>query len=124
MGSSDFFEKNKHMKNSAKFGTLLGVGPGNVNVYSSEYASASLEDYPTRYSYRSYIDDVFLGYKWQCVELARRWLFITEQLPSKAGRFVRSVFFDIIHNSLVGHISRCRAKIPSCPEPLPPIAFA
>jgi len=64
----------KHHK--ARFGTLLGVAPGEVRVFSSDYASAEKSELPTRESYRSYIDGEFMGYKWQCVELARRWLYV------------------------------------------------
>lgn len=59
----------------AKFGTLLGYAPGNVAVYSSDYASADDNELPNRHAYRSYVDGVFMGYKWQCVEFARRWLY-------------------------------------------------
>ena len=44
-----------------KFGTILGVAPGNVEVYSSDYNTADDEQLPTRQSYRSYIDDVYMG---------------------------------------------------------------
>jgi glutathionylspermidine amidase/synthetase len=59
----------------AKFGTVLGYGPGNVPVYSSDYATADRKELPNRQAYRSYIDGVFMGHKWQCVELARRWMY-------------------------------------------------
>lgn len=58
------------------FGALLGYAPGGVPAYSSDYDSASTTDYPKRSSYRSYIDGVYMGYKWQCVEFARRWMYI------------------------------------------------
>ncbi len=61
----------------AKFGTLLGHAPGAVPVYSSDYASADAAQLPDRSAYRSYVDGIFMGYKWQCVELARRWLYLT-----------------------------------------------
>lgn len=57
------------------FGTLLGYAPGNVPAYSSDYSSASTVDYPKRSSYRSYVDGIYMGYKWQCVEFARRWMY-------------------------------------------------
>jgi len=60
----------------AAFNTLLGHAPGNVPVYSSDYASASEDSFPDRKSYRSYVDGIFMGYKWQCVEFARRWLYL------------------------------------------------
>lgn len=63
---------------TAIFGTLLGMAPGEVPVYSSHYASANSRDLPDRESYRSYLDGIFMGYKWQCVEFARRWLYINK----------------------------------------------
>ncbi|RRJ85068.1 glutathionylspermidine synthase family protein [Aestuariirhabdus litorea] len=60
----------------ARFGTQLGVAPGGVPVYSSHYPSADPQEYPDRESYRSYLDGHFMGYKWQCVEFARRWLYL------------------------------------------------
>lgn len=60
----------------ANFGTLLGLAPGDVPVYSSHYPSADKSLYEDRRSFRSYVDGIFMGYKWQCVELARRWLYI------------------------------------------------
>ena len=59
-----------------KFGTVLGMAPGNVAVHSSDYPSADPAEYPGRSSYRSEIDGEYMGYKWQCVELARRWLYL------------------------------------------------
>lgn len=63
---------------AAKFGTLLGVASGDVPVYSSHYPSADDNELPNRHAYRSYVDGIFMGYKWQCVELARRWLYINK----------------------------------------------
>ncbi len=60
----------------AKFGTLLGVGPGDVAVYSSDYPSADKNELPNRQAYRHHVDGIFTGYKWQCVELARRYLYL------------------------------------------------
>jgi glutathionylspermidine amidase/synthetase len=59
----------------AKFGAVLGVAFGQVPVYSCDYASADDEELPTRQAYRSYVDGVYMGHKWQCVEFARRWLY-------------------------------------------------
>tara|TARA_R110001592_G_scaffold52511_7_gene160673 strand:+ start:13335 stop:15230 length:1896 start_codon:yes stop_codon:yes gene_type:complete len=58
------------------FGKLLGYGPGGVAAYSSDYDTASDEEHPNRSSYRSYLDGIYMGYKWQCVEFARRWMYI------------------------------------------------
>ncbi len=69
---------NLDVEHREKFGTCLGVGEGDVAVYSSHYPSADRTDLPNRQAYRSYVDGVFMGYKWQCVELARRWLYINK----------------------------------------------
>lgn len=60
----------------APFGSILGYAPGNVPVYSSDYDSADARDLPTRQSYRSFVDGIYMGHKWQCVEFARRWLYL------------------------------------------------
>ncbi|WP_077338414.1 bifunctional glutathionylspermidine amidase/synthase [Pseudocolwellia agarivorans] len=62
------------------FGTLLGHALGDVPVYSSDYKTASDIDYPKRSAYRSYYNGVYMGYKWQCVEFARRWMYINQGL--------------------------------------------
>ncbi|MCP5208070.1 MAG: bifunctional glutathionylspermidine amidase/synthase [Hahellaceae bacterium] len=64
--------------NAAPFGTLLGYAPGNVAVYSSDYDTASDEEFPKRSAFRSYLDGIYMGYKWQCVEFARRWMYINK----------------------------------------------
>jgi glutathionylspermidine amidase/synthetase len=58
------------------FGTLLGYAPGGVPAYSSDYETVDREALPDRSSFRSVLDDVNMGFKWQCVEFARRWMFI------------------------------------------------
>lgn len=63
---------------TATFGTVLGHGPGGVPVYSSDYPTADRAELPTRQSFRSYQDGVYMGHKWQCVELARRWMYVNE----------------------------------------------
>jgi len=60
----------------AKFGTIIGMAPGDVPVYSCDYDTADDKELPTRQAYRSYVDDVYMGHKWQCVEFARRWLYL------------------------------------------------
>ena len=87
-------------KAPAKFGALLGVAPGGVPIYSSDYDSADEREYPTRQSYQSHVHGVFMGYKWQCVEFARRWLYLNkgyifEDIPMAYDifnlRFVRRI---------------------------------
>ncbi len=60
----------------ARFGTVLGVAPGGVAVYSSHYPSADPAELPDRRAYRHHLDGLYMGYKWQCVELARRFLYL------------------------------------------------
>jgi len=64
----------------AKFGAVLGYAPGGVPVYSSDYDSADPAEYPNRAMFRHVVDGIFMGYKWQCVEFARRWLYQTQGL--------------------------------------------
>ena len=61
-----------------KFGTCLGIAPGNVPVYSSHEPPHEPSPLKTRNDYRSYLDGIFMGYKWQCVEFARRWLYLNK----------------------------------------------
>ncbi|MDP5032153.1 MAG: bifunctional glutathionylspermidine amidase/synthase [Paraglaciecola sp.] len=63
---------------STPFGTLLGTAPGGVASYSSDYDTADQALYPNRSAYRSYFDGIYMGYKWQCVEFARRWLYVNQ----------------------------------------------
>ena len=60
------------------FGTVLGLAPGNVPVFSSDYDTADETEFPDRHAYRSSIDGIYMGQKWQCVEFARRWLYLNE----------------------------------------------
>ncbi|MDH5346195.1 MAG: CHAP domain-containing protein, partial [Gammaproteobacteria bacterium] len=59
-----------------RFGTVLGVAPGEVHVFSSHYESAEASEFPDRQAYRSFVDGHYMGQKWQCVEFARRWLYV------------------------------------------------
>ena len=59
------------------FGTLLGHAPGGVPVYSSDYDSVDPVQMPNRSAFRNQIDGIYMGFKWQCVELARRWMYVT-----------------------------------------------
>ena len=60
----------------ARFGEVLGTAPGSVPVYSCDYNSADDKALPDRHAYRSYVDGIYMGHKWQCVEFARRWLYL------------------------------------------------
>lgn len=58
------------------FGAILGFGPGNVAVYSSDYDTVDESELPDRRSFKSILDGHYMGHKWQCVELARRWMYV------------------------------------------------
>jgi glutathionylspermidine amidase/synthetase len=68
----------KKILSSEKFGVVLGIAPGNVPSYSSDYETVDEAKLTDRHTYRNYVDGVFTGYKWQCVEFARRWLYINK----------------------------------------------
>ncbi|MBP9722185.1 MAG: bifunctional glutathionylspermidine amidase/synthase [Gammaproteobacteria bacterium] len=72
--SKNLKNSKKKTKQPEKFGTLLGLAPGNVEVYSSDYDNMEL--LCNRQSLRNYVDGIFMGYKWQCVEFARRWMYL------------------------------------------------
>ena len=70
----------------APFGTLLGTTDCNVQVFSSNYESINRSEYPDQESLVSFYHGEFTGYKYQCVELARRyWLLnfgvVFESIP-------------------------------------------
>jgi glutathionylspermidine amidase/synthetase len=99
-----------------KFGEALGVAPGNVPVYSCDYSTARDEDFPDRKAYRSYLDGVFMGFKWQCVELARRWLYLNkgyifEDVAMAYDIFnLRSVTSTVDHTAMPLHAFKNGAK--------------
>jgi glutathionylspermidine amidase/synthetase len=68
----------KKSTKSLPFGELLGHAPGQVPVYSSDYDTLTPEDMPSREEFRHHLDGNYMGYKWQCVELARRWLYLNK----------------------------------------------
>lgn len=62
------------------FGTVLGHASGGVAIFSSDYQSADPAQYRHSKDYRSYIGNEYMGHKWQCVEFARRWLYLNRGL--------------------------------------------
>ncbi|WP_166425257.1 glutathionylspermidine synthase family protein [Paraglaciecola sp. 20A4] len=61
---------------SLDFGKVQGTTADGVVSYSSDYDTVDDAIYPNRKAFRSYYDGIYMGYKWQCVEFARRWLYI------------------------------------------------
>nr|CAL69924.1 hypothetical protein [Plasmodiophora brassicae]CAM98706.1 hypothetical protein [Plasmodiophora brassicae] len=55
---------------AAPFGTILGETWGGVQVYGCDSATANST------WMQNYVNGVFTGIKWQCVELARRYLLL------------------------------------------------
>lgn len=62
--------------NDAPFGLLLGYAPGGVAIYSANISDVDVEEYFQSSDFRSYIKNQYIGHKWQCVEFARRFLFL------------------------------------------------
>lgn len=60
------------------FGSLLGYAPGGIAIYSSDYDSVDRTEYPDDAAFRSYLGNEYMGYKWQCVEFARRYLYLNQ----------------------------------------------
>jgi glutathionylspermidine amidase/synthetase len=60
----------------APFGTILGITDCEVAVFSSDYESIKKDVYPDDESFVSFFGEEFTGYKFQCVELARRYWLI------------------------------------------------
>lgn len=76
----------------APFGTLLGHAPGGVAIYSSDYESADPQHYPDDAAYRHFIDCEYMGYKWQCVEFARRFLYLNYGMVFTDVRMAYEIF--------------------------------
>jgi glutathionylspermidine amidase/synthetase len=70
--------ENKEQRAELIFGERLGVAEGDVSSYSCDYKTANESIYSSRSDYRSYVDGIYMGYKWQCVEFARRWLYVNK----------------------------------------------
>ncbi|PLY45593.1 bifunctional glutathionylspermidine amidase/synthase [Lelliottia sp. F153] len=96
---------NGKQSSDAPFGTLLGYAPGGVAIYSSNYSSLDPRQYPEDAEFRSYIGNEYMGHKWQCVEFARRFLFLNYGMVfTDVGmaweifslRFLRAVVNDTI----------------------------
>merc|ERR1712216_253899 len=66
-------------KRDEPFGTVLGVAPGGVPAYSSDYATWNVPRGKRDWRNMHETADgqhVYTGAKWQCVEFARRWLLV------------------------------------------------
>jgi glutathionylspermidine amidase/synthetase len=85
------------------FGSIVGSVNG-VDSYSSYKAVKPYQ--------KNYINNIFTGLKWQCVEFARRYLIITKNITFKEINNAYELF-DIKHftslkdNSMI-HIQKCK----------------
>ena len=69
-------ERSANISTHDPFGSLLGYAPGGIAIYSSDYHTADEKKYPDDAAFRSYLGREYMGYKWQCVEFARRYLYL------------------------------------------------
>ena len=69
-------ERSTNITTHDPFGSLLGYAPGGVAIYSSDYTTADEAEFPDDAAFRSYLGREYMGYKWQCVEFARRYLYL------------------------------------------------
>ncbi len=109
------------MPHPATFNTVLGYAPGNVPVFSSHYPSADETQFPNRKSFRSYVDGLFMGYKWQCVEFARRWLYLNhgwvfDNVPMAYDIFHLRTLRSVTKNEVLP-LRSFRNGVPRHPEP-------
>ena len=90
------FPTHPHAKDgpvAAEFGTLLGITHGGVQVFSCDYDSIMDKAICTRSDFQSSSDDgTFFGFKWQCVELARRYLVINHGVTFESIPMAYDIF--------------------------------
>jgi len=90
------------------FGSELGT-IDNVPAYSSYYNKNYPK--PSSYFHNNYVNGTFSGFKWQCVEYARRYLIINnsitfKQIDNAYQIFDLNNFFSITDNRIVP-IKKC-----------------
>ncbi|MBS0878085.1 MULTISPECIES: bifunctional glutathionylspermidine amidase/synthase [unclassified Tatumella] len=104
--------------NHAPFGTLLGYAPGGVAIYSSDYDSLDSEEYPDDSSLRSFLGNEFMGYKWQCVEFARRFLYLNYGMVFTDVRMAYEIFsLRFLRQVINDDILPLQAFANGCPRP-------
>ena len=79
--------------NNEAFGILLGITPPNINVYSCNYGeNLQVGEIPNLDTYNHVIDGIYYGIKWQCVELARRWLIKSYNITFEDVNIAREIY--------------------------------
>jgi glutathionylspermidine amidase/synthetase len=83
-----FLEVKDNAGQKAPFGACLGTAFGSIPVFSSDYRTAkkSFNDHCHKNG------DLFYGYKWQCVEFARRWLIHTQGITFGSVNMAYEIF--------------------------------
>ncbi|KAI8801104.1 hypothetical protein BJ742DRAFT_838776 [Cladochytrium replicatum] len=86
------WSKKSEEKPRAPFGALLGTTDGDVQVYSSNYDTLDPGDSRDPAWFDHYIHDQYCGYKWQCVELARRYLILNRGMTFDSVPMAYDIF--------------------------------
>lgn len=92
------------------FGTLLGYAPGGVAIYSSDYTTVNRQDFPDDAAFRSYLSHEYMGYKWQCVEFARRYFYLNHGLVFTDVAMAHEIFSSASYAELL-MMQSCRYKL-------------
>ena len=61
----------------APFGAVMGYALGGIPAYSCDYDTADRTVYTSRAHYQHKVGELYYGFRYQCVEFARRWLIHT-----------------------------------------------
>ncbi|CAF1227261.1 unnamed protein product [Didymodactylos carnosus] len=95
------------------YNQIQGIASTNVPAYSNgddEFFSGE----------RHYLYGIFTGYKWQCVEFARRWLLIRKGCTFKDIRSAGDIWTGLTHVERVTDGQRFRLKAHPNGSPQPP----
>ena len=76
----------------ARFGTLLGITHGGVEVYSCDYQIGTCCCCLWDIAFKSKLKGTFLGFPYQCVELARRYLVINHRVTFESIPMAYDIF--------------------------------
>ena len=97
---------------NATYGVITGYASTNVPGYSNGNDSYTSDDYHFLYG-------IFMGMKWQCVEYARRWLFIRkgcvfDSIEGAADMWVES---NIVQRVVDGQCFTLKQHLNGSPDP-------
>jgi hypothetical protein len=115
--AEDPYEEGK----DAPYGAIMGYAPGNIPAYSCDYEYIEKAKFnpKSQNSYRHEVDGYYYGYKYQCVEFARRWLIHAMGVTFGDIRMAYQIF-DLPHAICVRDSSPVAWKaIPNGSSPKP-----